>query len=596
MKKHIKFVAEKIWAMRGLLTVFCMIAVLYGASFVSHADEKGRITASNVNVRETASTSATAVATLTTDDLVDVLAETTGTDNMKWYKITTASGVTGYVRSDFVTKATVTVDVTATDAKTVYIAGNSANIRQDASTSSARVATAQGGSKVTITGEATGSDGNKWYQISFDANGTTLTGFIRSDLVTTEAPTQDPEVTVIEGGEGNEPEGESTDVPSEEPSEVPSEPEDTQIPVASNTNVLTIMEPVSVVEILPVGFEQTELLLDEEVFTVWGRDNFYIMYASVNGGEPQYYLYDTENKSYISYTGLLTEEDVAVPEEEEGLNYKLIAVICIVVIAVLVIVIGILGFKLANAGYRGEDDEDDYDEDYDDEEDGDVYVDDDDEDDFIDLSDDEEVEVGGTTGHVTTQITPEEPVYESPVEESVVYEGINQEVPVTEAPVYETGHITDEMDAYTTMNPEEATAYESIAYEAQAEAPVVYENPVYVVPTDAVALEENAESSYDEEEPIVEEDSFEEAFEEEEYEETRKKRKEKKAKKEKKKLSQRFLDYFTVEVEDDEDEDDDIYDEDDENDDMVDVEQESKSKSSKYVDDDDDDDLNFIDL
>lgn len=560
MKKHIKFVAERIWALRGLLTVFCMIAVLYGVSFVSHADEKGRITASNVNVRESASTTATAVATLSTDDLVDVLAETTGTDNMKWYKITTESGITGYVRSDFVTKATVTVDVTATDAKTVYIAGNSANIRQDASTSSARVATAQGGSKVTITGEATGSDGNKWYQISFDANGTTLTGFIRSDLVTTEAPTQDPEVTVIEGGEGNEPEGGTEEIPSAEPSEVPSEPEDTQIPVASDTNVLTIMEPASVVEILPVGFEQTELLLNEEVFTVWGRDNFYIMYASVNGGEPQYYLYDTENKSYVSYTGLLTEEDVAVPEAEEGLNYKLIAIICIAVIAVLVIVIGILGFKLANAGYR-DDEDDDYEDDYDDEDE--VYVDDED-DDFIDLSDDEDVTVEGAAGNIATQIVPEEVPYEFSEAESQNYMDVNPEVPATE----------------------------NMVYEVQMETPEVYEEQVYAIPTDEGILDEAAESSYQPEESVLEEDSFEE----EEYEEPNKKRKEKKTKK--KKLSQRFLDYFTVEVdeEDDdiyEDEDDDDY---DENDDSVDVEPEINTQSSKYIDEDDDDDLNFIDL
>ena len=564
MKKHIKFVAERIWALRGLLTVFCMIAVLYGVSFVSHADEKGRITASNVNVRESASTTATAVATLSTDDLVDVLAETTGTDNMKWYKITTESGVTGYVRSDFVTKATVTVDVTATDAKTVYIAGNSANIRQDASTSSARVATAQGGSKVTITGEATGSDGNKWYQISFDANGTTLTGFIRSDLVTTEAPTQDPEVTVIEGGEGNEPEGGTEEIPSEEPGQVPSESEDTQIPVASDTNVLTIMEPTSVVEILPVGFEQTELLLNEEVFTVWGRDNFYIMYASVNGGEPQYYLYDTENKSYISYTGLLTEEDVAVPEAEEGLNYKLIAIICIAVIAVLVIVIGILGFKLANAGYRDDEDDDYEDEDdYDDEDE--VYVDDEDED-FIDLSDDEEVTVEGATGNIATQIVPEEVSYEFSEAESRNYMDVNPEV----------------------------SAAENMVYEVQMETPEVYEEQVYTVPTDEGSLDEAAESSYEPEESVLEEDSFEEAFEEEEYEEPNKKRKEKKTKKEKKKLSQRFLDYFTVEVDE---EDDDIYeDDDDENDDPVDIEPEINTQSSKYIDEDDDDDLNFIDL
>ena len=124
MKKHMISMTDRIWALRGLLTAFCVVAVLWCVSFVSHADTvKGTITGSNVNVRETASTTATAVATLSTNDLVDVIAETTGDDNMKWYKVTTESGVTGYVRSDLIKKATVTVDVTQTDSKTAYIAG-----------------------------------------------------------------------------------------------------------------------------------------------------------------------------------------------------------------------------------------------------------------------------------------------------------------------------------------------------------------------------------------------------------------------------------------------------------------------------------------
>ena len=137
MKKQMKNVTKTIWTLRSILALFCMVAALYGVSFVCHADTvKGTITVTSVNVRESASTTAEALESLTTNDLVDVIAETTGDDGMKWYKITTESGVTGYVRSDLIKKATVTVDVTQTENKTAYIAGSNANIRQDASTSS----------------------------------------------------------------------------------------------------------------------------------------------------------------------------------------------------------------------------------------------------------------------------------------------------------------------------------------------------------------------------------------------------------------------------------------------------------------------------
>ncbi len=618
MKKQMSFMMNKMLLLRSLLTIFCVAAVFWGVSFVSHADEKGTITGSNVNLREEASTTSTAIEVLSANALVDVLAETTGTDGNKWYKITTAAGNTGYVRADFVKKAVITVPVTEVEDKTAYIAGANANIRQDASTSSGRVANALGGSKVTIIGEATGADGYKWYQVEFTGNGTTMTGFIRSDLVTFEAPVQDPEVTVIEGGtsEGSEPEepSEEPSEPVEEPSETPTEEPEPEIPVTSSVADLTIMEPVSVVEILPQGFEQTELKLGESVYTVWGKDDFYIMYASVNGGAPQYYLYDAANESYVSYTGLLTEADMNAQPEEEGLNFKLIAIICIGVIVVLALVIGILGFKLANAGYRDDDeDDDDYYDDDDDDDDEEEYVnlsddddeeeeDEDDDDDIFDFSDDEEEddimniipiteqmpvhEITGTaaeedeTYEETVYETPaeevvyEEPVYEAPAEEAVyeepVYEAPAEEA-VYEEPVYET--------------PAEEAVYEEAVYEVPAEE-AVYEEPVYEAPAEETVYEETVEYSDDEEDMFDEESLEEETFEEEE--EYVPSKKTKKDKKEKKKFGKRFLDFFTVEVEEEDDEEgEDDYDEDDD---------ESEETSSFTRFDDDDDDLNFIDI
>ena len=558
MKKHMISMTDRIWALRGLLTAFCVVAVLWCVSFVSHADTvKGTITGSNVNVRETASTTATAVATLSTNDLVDVIAETTGDDDMKWYKVTTESGVTGYVRSDLIKKATVTVDVTQTDSKTAYIAGSNANIRQDASTSSGRVANARGGSQITIIGEATGADGYKWYQIEFVGNGTTMTGFIRSDLVTFEAPTQDPEITEIEGemGEGNEPqEGNSEEEPvSEEPSvEVPSEDVNTEVPVDGDSKDLTIMEPVSALETIPEGFEQTELQLGDDIFTVWGKGQFYIMYASVNGGEPQFYLYDTTHKSYVAYTGLLSSNDVVAPEEEKELNYKLIAIICIAIIAIMAVVIGILAYKLSNAGYIDDDDDDDDDDDY--------YTDDDDDDDeYVDLSDDE---------YADNVSVPE-------TDEVSLYEGMTEEIPVNT--VYETSEamfVTEEPVQSYEM-PVEQTAP---VYETDLSATMVYETPAYMNAEEYAYEEEADTSAYSEEE---------DAYDEEEVNSKGKKGK-------KEKLSKRLLDFFTVEVDEEDDDDDDEEDI---------PKKKSKSKASKTkessvhtFDDDDDDDLNFIDL
>ena len=549
MKKQMKNVTKTIWTLRSMLALFCMVAVLYGVSFVCHADTvKGTITGTSVNVRESASTTAEALESLTTNDLVDVIAETTGDDGMKWYKITTESGVTGYVRSDLIKKATVTVDVTQTENKTAYIAGSNANIRQDASTSSGRVANAIGGSQITIIGEATGADGYKWYQIEFIGNGTTMTGFIRSDLVTFQAPTQDPEITEIEGemGEGEEPEDNSQDAPTSEPvsEEVTSEPANTDIPVEGDSNDLTIMEPASILEEIPEGFEQTQLQLGEDTFTVWGKGQFYIIYASVNGEAPQYYYYDTIHKSYVAYNGLFAVSDVAVPEEKEEFNYKLVAIICIVVIAVLLMVIGVLAYKLANAGYKDDDDDDDdYYEDDDDIED--------DEDDYVDLSDDILAE---------DSFVPEEDV-------QIAYEDETIQMPVESINAAQTNYYAETEPMQETEYIPEETIQETEYVSMETAQEEVFDSQADDIDVAGVVYEEENGVEYEEEE-------------------------EEQPQPKKAKFSQRLLDFFTVEVEEDDEEDDD---------DEVEEAPKKRKKAKKvqeslFDDDDEDDDLNFIDL
>lgn len=58
------------------------------------------------------------------------------------------------------------------------------NVRTEATTASTIVCKLTQGMKVSIDSEKTGTDGMKWYQVSFTYNGTTKKGYVRSDLLT----------------------------------------------------------------------------------------------------------------------------------------------------------------------------------------------------------------------------------------------------------------------------------------------------------------------------------------------------------------------------------------------------------------------------
>jgi uncharacterized protein YgiM (DUF1202 family) len=58
------------------------------------------------------------------------------------------------------------------------------NVRSKATTGSSIVCKLSKGTKMTISSETTGTDGMKWYSITVSDNGTSRTGYVRSDLVT----------------------------------------------------------------------------------------------------------------------------------------------------------------------------------------------------------------------------------------------------------------------------------------------------------------------------------------------------------------------------------------------------------------------------
>ena len=77
------------------------------------------------------------------------------------------------------------VDVTEVEPVSASVSSSSpVRVRQNASTTSRIVTTAQSGLALTVVGQATGTDNKEWYQVSFISNGSEVSGFIRADYVT----------------------------------------------------------------------------------------------------------------------------------------------------------------------------------------------------------------------------------------------------------------------------------------------------------------------------------------------------------------------------------------------------------------------------
>ncbi len=198
-----------------------------GFSMVSRAEGQGKVTASSAKIRKEASSASEMVGSASQNQTITISSSVQGSDGYTWYQVT-VDGVTGYIRSDLVSASgditesatgvsTATVDVTAVNPVSATVTGGqSVRVRSDASTTSQIVTTVASGTALTITGQATGTDGKVWYQVNFISNGTTVEGFIRNDFVNlSEEPTPATEgETPAEGGEAAEPE--ATEEPEEQ--------------------------------------------------------------------------------------------------------------------------------------------------------------------------------------------------------------------------------------------------------------------------------------------------------------------------------------------------------------------------------------------
>ncbi len=152
----------------------------------SNGDRTGAVKGINVNVRKEA-VNGEVLCKLSTGHSVTVKSEKDSTDGKKWYELSFSynnAAQTGWMRSDYVTveeKPVQTVN-TNSQASTGSIKGTSVRVRESAVNGTV-VVQLDTGHAVNILAETTGSDGYKWYQVSFTYQGSEKSGYVRSDLV-----------------------------------------------------------------------------------------------------------------------------------------------------------------------------------------------------------------------------------------------------------------------------------------------------------------------------------------------------------------------------------------------------------------------------
>lgn len=348
--------------------VFCMVL---GMGIVCMAEEPGKVTVASAVIRASADTSSTALGSVKQNETVSIIEETTGADGKVWYKVFVNATTTGYIRGDLVQKtgstdsdtatatetpaANTTTQVTAVDNRTGTVVTSNVRIRKGASTNADVVATANRGMVVTVTGEAAGTDGKTWYQISFSYNSKNITGFIRSDLVTFDSLPADTAVSEITGTEG-EPEEGTTEEPvsTEEPVQEP-EPEET--PAQDDDTAGIILLNVEETPYVMPGFSPIILKWEDQDINSYKNGAFYIFYAQKQSGEEGWYIFDSENGTYQRYP--YAQADVTIGEEDSITIGLIPVVILVVIIVILIAIIGLLFLRLRGVtdGYDDEYDE-----------------------------------------------------------------------------------------------------------------------------------------------------------------------------------------------------------------------------------------------
>ncbi len=223
MKKTVQRISKckAFWGMLALVLVLGAGLFSENLAIVSHAESAAKVTASSAKIRKSADGSSEVIGSAAKDKTISIKSQTKGSDGYTWYEVYVDANTLGYIRSDLVsitdgstpssssssassssTTATATqtaavnetpVEVTAVEPLSATVTGGqSVRVRSNASTTSQIVTTAENGMALTVTGQATGTDGKTWYQVSFISNSIEVTGFIRSDYVELSGELQAP--------------------------------------------------------------------------------------------------------------------------------------------------------------------------------------------------------------------------------------------------------------------------------------------------------------------------------------------------------------------------------------------------------------------
>ena len=220
MKKTVQRISKckAFWGMLALVLVLGAELFAGDLAIVSHAESAAKVTASSAKIRKSADSSSEVIGSAAKDKTISIKSQTKGADGYTWYEVYVDANTLGYIRSDLVSitdgstpsssSGTTTTTTTATPAPAVnetpvevtaveplsatVTGGQSVRVRSNASTTSQIVTTAENGMALTVTGQATGTDGKTWYQITFISNSIEVTGFIRSDYVALSGELQAP--------------------------------------------------------------------------------------------------------------------------------------------------------------------------------------------------------------------------------------------------------------------------------------------------------------------------------------------------------------------------------------------------------------------
>jgi len=161
------------------------------------AAKAATITGDTVNIRKSASASATVISTVQKGATVYVIS-TSG----DWWKVRLTNGTIGYASKQYVSSGSTTSSATISEATSngIVTVSGSLNLRSKASTTASIVATLKDGTKVTILSESNG-----WYNIKI-TNGTqgyVKTSYIKKSTVTAELVTA-PTTTLKLGMSSND--------------------------------------------------------------------------------------------------------------------------------------------------------------------------------------------------------------------------------------------------------------------------------------------------------------------------------------------------------------------------------------------------------